>query len=225
MARRTHLLTGFAVVVAVSLAGCTGERASSPATPGPTGTAPAVTVVALITAPSTTTALASASAPAPGGLPDTTTSGTVRGVVIAMTGSDGDSPPGGAEIRYPALPDSFDLGPLPHAITEHQGRTDPGAVAAQWAALKVLTSGLMDGPIWPYSVAAHLPALSDPAGQFLPDARIDHVEVSNEHQADSTTASATVAITAADPSGATLHVELWRSDDGYWLVAFADPQP
>ena len=38
-------------------------------------------------------------------------------------------------------------------------RSQVRSMARQWAGLKVLTSGLADGPLWPYSVAAHLPAL------------------------------------------------------------------
>ncbi len=67
----------------------------------------------------------------------------------------------------PAGPErlGLDLGPLPNPPSAQQ-RRDPAAVARQWAGLKVLTSGPADGPLWPYSVAAHLPALSDPEGQY-----------------------------------------------------------
>lgn len=122
--------------------------------------------------------------------------------------------------------DVIPISPLPAAITDEQGRTDPAAVARQWAGLKVLTSQIMDGPLWPYSVGRHLPALSDPAGQFIDDGRLQRVEVLEQSQPDTQTADVTVAVDADNPTGETLHVvydiELWRSDDGYWLVAFAD---
>lgn len=85
----------------------------------------------------------------------------------------------------------------------------------------------MDGPLWPYSVGRHLPALSEPTGQFITNGRLQRVDVLDMSQPDDQTALATVAVDADNPAGDTLHIvyaiELWRSDDGHWLVAFADP--
>lgn len=219
--------------VAVLLASCTSGRDADPQpTPAPTTSTPApastpapgtVTTAgastssgpALITAPATT-----APVPLRAG-PDT----TVRVGVFAAEGGDGLGDDEGDGARYPAF-DAIDISPLPAAITDEQGRTDPAAVARQWAGLKVLTSQIMDGPLWPYSVGRHLPALSDPAGQFIAEGRLQRVEVLDQSQPDSQTALVTVAVDADNPSGETLSIvyaiELWRGDDGHWLVAFAD---
>lgn len=151
--------------------------------------------------------------------------GTTRGTVVAMQGADGaDSDD---TERYPPL-EIIDLSPLPPAVSDEQGRGDPAAVARQWVGVKLLTSGLMDGPLWPYSVAGHLPALSDSTGQYLADASLDTIETLTTSEPDPNTARVTVAAEASNPNGDRLSIvydlELWRSADGYWLVAFADVQ-
>lgn len=232
---RRHTPLAIAAATVAALAGCTSGHDADPSsttTPvAPTSTPPVASTAPAPTA--ATTAVASTSsgpslitapttrAPIPiQERPDT----TVRVGVFAAEGGDGLGDDAGT-ARYPTF-DAFDISPLPAAITDDQGRTDPAAVVRQWAGLKVLTSQIMDGPLWPYSVGRHLPALSDPAGQFIADGRLQRVEVIEQSQPDSQTALVTVAVDAHNPSGETLHVvydiELWRSDDGYWLVAFAD---
>lgn len=215
--------------VTVVLAGCTSGRDADPPTRAP----PPVTTTAL--APTTATAAAAASSSGPSLITAPTTTvpvpiqqrpdTTVRVGVFAAEGGDGLGDDDASGGRYPAF-EAFDISPLPAAITDEQGRTDPAAVARQWAGLKVLTSQIADGPLWPYSVGRHLPALSDPAGQFITDGRLQDVEVLEQSQPDAHTAYVTVAVDADNPAGETLHVvydiELWRSNDGYWLVAFAD---
>lgn len=75
-------------------------------------------------------------------------------------------------------------------------------------------------------VVDEAPALSDPAGQFIAEGRLQRVKVLEHSQPDAQTALVTVAVDADNPSGETLSIvydiELWRSDDGHWLVAFAD---
>jgi hypothetical protein len=215
-----RLAIALAVTAAIATAcSSSSDNATTPtATPTPTPTSTTTEVaVALGTIP----AASSTSLPAP------PPEGTTRGTVVAMTGGDGPGDHHTSE-RYPPVPDEIDLGPLPPAITEQQGRTDPAAVARQWAGVKVRTSGLLDGPLWPLSVGAHLRALSDPIGQWLPNSELQAVDVIDSEQLDPETAALTVRVEAVDEAGAavtlTYDIELWLSDAGYWLVAFADVQ-
>lgn len=210
--RRTLIILAAAAMAAA----CSNDDVTSP-------TAPTTTTTQLVQVPlGTIPAASSTTTPAP------PPEGTIRGSVVAMTGGDGPGDHHATTERYPPVPDELDLSPLPQAITDQQGQTDPAAVARQWAGVKVRTSGLLDGPLWPLSVGAHLRALSDPTGQWLPNSDLQAVDVVDIEQLDTKTAAVTVRVEALDEAGAlgtlTYDIELWLSDDGYWLVAFADVQ-
>ncbi|MFV0307595.1 MAG: hypothetical protein ACK5OX_07615 [Desertimonas sp.] len=212
------------VAALVVVAGCAGDNTTTPTAPGAAPTSTSTTT--------TTSAAMDDSGPTLGTIPAATTpverpETTVRGTVLAAEGGDGlgDDVTAG---RYPPAT-IIDLSPLPPAISEEQGRADPAAVAAQWVGLKVLTSGLADGPLWPYSVARHLPALSDPNGQYVANGRLTAIEILDSVTVDDITATATIAVTAEGADGQVLSltydIEMWRADDDYWLVAFAEATP
>jgi hypothetical protein len=212
MPRSLPLAVLAVLAVASAAAGCTGR--------GDASTAPTDVTVALHPIAATTSTT----------LPSTPPETTTRGTVQVMEGGDGTSDDHhAADERYPPVPADIDLSPLPQAITETQGRTNPGSVARQWAGVKVLTSGVLDGPLWPLSVGAHLPALSDPAGHWIPNGQLQRVDLVDKQQLDHQTATAEAHVEILDEIGTLTtiiyDIELWLSDDGYWLVAFAEVRP
>jgi len=169
-------------------------------------------------------AAAVATTTAPSSPPPTTARPTTPRPSTVQPGAGSDGP-GDAPLPSAPVPSlALDIAPLPNPLDD-AGRRDPAAVARQWAGLKVLTSGMADGPLWPYSVAANLPELSDPTGQYVPNGRLHQVE-SEDLVVDGDRAYVHVWLDVADPAGATSSlawdIELWQVDDSdIWLVAAA----